>query len=403
MKNITMLLCCICVMLSGCRNRNHNETSDSAKNDSPDFDKTYFLNFEQYLKNISEDTFTINSLAKNISFITLETSSKALLTTSDFKVIIINGRYFISSGTALTFSGIMEFDGAGRFMNYSIPKGGRGPKELPLTYEWSYNRDIQLLIASSLYEILSYSLENSTINKYSLGSPFFYVCPLNDGILVGANSIIGSGDVNMPYLHFRNQCGKIVHSLCYPQKRDIAYNLPEGRGPMETYQLYPSYSGDALFKDMFNDTIYRIRGIDDVVPYIIIHRGMLALTIKDVYNQATMAQKICIRGILDTKNYFFIKYWHKDAMNCAIWDKQSLTFITNIKADNSSDHRIVIFNRTSNGFTKYQTPNGKEILIAISSYFEGKLYSMLDASVAMEFLPNVKEDDNPVLMVIELK
>ena len=33
---------------------------------------------------------------------------------------------------------------------------------------------------------------------------------------------------------------------------------------------------------------------------------------------------------------------------------------------------------------------------------DGKLYSVLDAEQAMEFLPNIKFDDNPVLMIIDI-
>jgi len=409
MKTLLFFLCSICILLSGCGNQTRKEFSQqdssvSVEHNTFDPDKIYFLDFEQNLKSVKVDTFTINSLAQKISFTPLETLDNNLLMTEDFKVAAINGRYYISSGTGPKFSGIMEFDATGRFMDYLIQKGGRGPKELPATYEWSCNQKAQLLVASSLYEILVHSFENNTTNKFSLGGFFVRENLMNNGTIVGiANSVMGDGETDTPYLHFRNREGEIVHSLYYPQKRDIAYHLPEGQGPMETYHLYPDYSGDVLFKDMFNDTIYRIRGFDDVKPYIIIHRGLLALTIKEVTNRDAMVQKVCIRGVLDTKMYIFIKYLYRDVMNCIIWDKQSMALIANTKADSSREHWGVIYHRASNGFTKYRAPNGKEILIAISSYFDGKLYSFLDASQAMDFLPDIKEDDNPVLMIIDLK
>ena len=406
MKKPTLFLCAICVLLSGCGNRNQKESeiSDNSafiENEPIDYNKVYFIDLEQRIKESKVDTFTINRLAKNITFTPLETTDKALLMTTHFKVIPTNERYYISSGTMGSFSGIMEFDVTGRYIDCLILKEGRGPKELPRIPEWAFNRNRQLLVASSLYEILVHSLENSTTNKYSLGDFFCYICVLNDGTMVGVPNVVAeNGDTGTPYLHFRNQEGEIVKSLFYTQKRDIT-SPPEGRSPFETYHIFPVYSGDALFKDMFNDTIYRIRSMDEIKPYLIIHRGSLTLTPKDNSSRATIDQKVLILGLLETEKLIFIKYWHKEVSNCAIWDKRTQSFISNLNdTENNGSGPI---NRYSHSFTKYRTPNGKEILIAILDYFDGKLYSVLDAAQAMEFLPDIKEDDNPVLMVIELK
>ena len=56
-----------------------------------------------------------------------------------------------------------------------------------------------------------------------------------------------------------------------------------------------------------------------------------------------------------------------------------------------------------NGYINYRTHTEKEILVYISSYFDGKLYCVLDAEQAMEFLPGIAEDDNPVLMIIDIE
>lgn len=396
MKKLIVCLLCISTILPRCKNQDNQEFRDNSTIDSA---KIYFLDFEQNLKNFQSDTFNINSIARNVSFIPLETSSDALLTTARFMVAKLNESYYTwSESTPMT--SIIEFDLTGRFKRVLVHRG-RGPRELPNIFEWSVNHNTQLLIASSLHEIIVYSCANDTTNKYGLDSFFCKLCLLNDGTIVGTQ-IEATGDTGTPYLIFRNQEGKIVKSLYYPQKRNISYNIPEGRGKIETYELNPSYTGDALFKDVFNDTIYRIRRMDDVKPYIIVHRGALALTIKDVNNQIASAQKIAIKNVMETNNHFFIKYYYKNRVFCSIWDKQDLSVIANIGVD--IDNRTIKERLATSTmvFAKYQTPKEKEILIGISSYFDGKLYGVLSAEEAMEFLPGIKEDDNPVLMIIEL-
>ena len=106
---------------------------------------------------------------------------------------------------------------------------GQGPQELPMIVFWSLNRNTQLLYASTMHEIIFYSFENSTKNKYLLekrnGSESYYGCLLNDGTFVDLPTWFGDGDVNAPYINFRNQTGEIIHSIYYPQKRNIAHEI----------------------------------------------------------------------------------------------------------------------------------------------------------------------------------
>ena len=395
---LTITLTCICLILTGCRYRNHQEWSEYACLDSS---KIYFLNFEQNLKNPPTDTFVINSIAKNITFVPLETSSTALLSIINFMVHKINDCYYVSSMASSTFSGIIEFDSTGRFKNHLV-QVGRGPKELSIRFTWSYNNNTQQLVASSPYEMLLHSFEKSSTKKYSLTEFFFRGYPLNDGTFVGLPSIVGTGETDTPYLSFLDREGVLIKSLYYTQKRNSLYNLMENQGdvgPLETYGLYPSYAGDALFKDMFNDTIYRVRSMDDIEPYIIIHRGLLTPKVKESIDRAAKAKTVIIRGILDSEKYVFVLYGYRNAMYNAIWDKQTQMLIANTEADYRNNTAVI----NNTGFTKYRTPNGNEILIGISNIFDGKLYCALRASQAMEFLPDIDEYDNPVLMVIELQ
>jgi len=405
MKNTTFLLYCIFVLTFGCRDRNSQEDknhySDLVEYKNTDPDKIYFLDFEQNLKEDKVDTFFINNLAKEITFIPLEVSSKSLLRGLFFNVARIDDSYYISSG-GLLFGGIMVFDTLGLFKNYLV-QVGRGPSELISNRTWSYNSNARQLVALGSYQILLHSFERDETTKYPLAQFIGEVCQLNDGNLVGLPNTFGTENSDTPYLCFLNQEGEIIKSLYYSSVRNISYNLQENQGnigDLEFYGLYPSYSGDALFKDIFNDTIYRVSNINDIRPYIILNRGFLAPNVKNGTNKAETAKTVIIRELIETEKYFFIKYTYNNLNHAAIWDKRSQTFIANIEADFSNENFQVITNKS---FTRYKTPSGRIIVVAVSSYMDGKLYCILEAAEAMEFLPSIMEDDNPVLMVIDIK
>ena len=400
MRKTILFSGCIVILFSGCGNRNNRQLSQI--NYSADSDKIYYIDIEQIAKNTKADTFTINSLAKNITFIPLETTNESLLSTQFFKVAKIKERYYISWSRDRIKNSIMEFDSNGRFIANLIQRG-QGPQELPMIIFWSINRNAQLLCASSFNQILFHSFETNTTKKYNFGVSTFYPCLLNDGTVVDQPSFEGTGDTLVPYLHFRNQAGEIIHTLL--NQIGHTYDIPDAGVVFS--QLYPSYTGDVLFQDIFNDTIYCIKSKDDIKPYIILNRGSKAPTIKKISNQTTRNQDDYItihRVILETPKYFFIKYRYRNMEYCVIWNKQASTFIANINGGHFKETTdVTASTNDESGFAKYLTPTGEVLFIPIVSYFDGKLYSVLDAEQAMEFLPDINEDDNPVLMIIDIE
>ena len=109
-----------------------------------------------------------------------------------------------------------------------------------------------------------------------------------------------------------------------------------------------------------------------------------------------MTQKVRLINIFDTKKYFFIKYAYRDKFYISVWNKQTMALIAN------SELSCQIFLKNKDNITYYRTPTCKEVIIPISNYFNGKIYSMLEAKDAMDFLPGIKEDDNPVLIIISI-
>ena len=397
MRKLPTISLCLCLIISGCVNRNKQKPIENEKTNSVE---VYFFDFEGNLKDVPTDTFTINAIAKNITFIPLETSAESLLTVVDLRVARIDDKYYVSSMAGSKFSGILEFDLTGHYVGYLVPIG-RGPKELPHLFDWSYNSNVRLLSAYTSNEMLLHSFEKNNTSKFGSGGHFGYCRPLNDGTMVGLPNIFGSEDSKTPYLLFFSQNGEVIKSLYYAKKRNIYFDFmaTQGKqvGPVDAYSLYPSYSGDALFQDVYNDTIYRVKSMDEVEPYIILGRGALAPDVKEVLDRTVKGKRVTLRRLLEVEHYFFIVYEYKNMHYSAIWDKRNSSLIANMETD---FFKIPVIHNL--GFTKYRTPNGSEIFIGISGYSDGTLYGVLGADQAMEFLGGMDEHDNPVLMVIEL-
>jgi len=412
-----LFLYSILVLLSGCGNRNNSNFSKNDKNDillsneidEDDSDNFYFIDLEHLVKNMIADEFIINNIAKEINFIPLETTDESLLETSQFRIAKIKDHFYISCRDWFSFTGIMEFDTNGNYIKHLLLKNlGNGPNELPNVISWSYNQNTQLIAASNARQIVLHSFENNTTNKYTLNTDSWSECLLNDETMVSKPASLDSkrlGHPDIPYLYFRNKECEIIDSVFYHEKRDISY-ANDDQTLLSSHQLFPHPSGDALFQDVFSDTIQRIRSMHDIKPYMVLNRGSLAPSPKDANNQSRINQTIQIINILDTKQYIFIRFWlakEGRTANTAVWNKETRSFVANIKVEYSDNSLLLSGHKQGWFVTKYISPNGKEMIIPILRYIEGKLYSVIEAEQAMDFIPGVVHDDNPILMIIDIE
>ena len=357
----------------------------------------YLLDFEKIIKQNPPDTFVLNDIAQDIRWVPLQTTDSSLIGDIAFKLDEIDQSYIVSAGW-FTKAQIKQFDTTGRFMRDLIQLG-HGPKELPRFHNWVTNDSLQKISIIGPMKMIVRSFKNNNISDIFLHTFVGNCALLNDGHYVCAPTY-GSNDAKEPYLYFLDSTGESVKSLFYPQNRELEVQIPEGAytGPYESYGIYPNYTGDALFRDMFNDTIYRIRGVDDIRPYICINRGKLAPKIEDAHNVSRKDETIYIRHLSESQKYLFFKYAYKKNYYTMIWDKKSKKIIANTPISDISSFEI-----NYKLFAKYRTPNGEEVMVNIVSLTADRMYGILRTSQAMKFVPGVTENSNPVILVIDLK
>lgn len=351
----------------------------------------YVLDFEKALTNNTIDTISLNDISTDISFLHLD--NKVPLGMQNLLVADIKSGYVVSSGVANQATPIMLFDRNGKFEK-NLVRLGRGPGEIPNYLNWNVNVNLKRLTVDGAY-LVSYSFAEKRSSALMLPYYMSDVMLLNDGNYLGGGNVFGNADGNAPYLSFFNDRGEIIEEL---RGRNNYVNVPEGQGvwPLESRGLYQSGTGDALFRDMFNDTIFRVRGVGDVMPYMCIYRGKLSPKKEDSFDTEKKLNQVFIRNIMESDRYIVTMYAYNNTMHSAIWDKATCEMIVNL-------HNKPGANIFARGLMRYHTPAQETITVNILSLTDDKIYCVLWPKDAMKFMPDVSEDDNPIILIAKLK
>ena len=79
-----------------------------------------------------------------------------------------------------------------------------------------------------------------------------------------------------------------------------------------------------------------------------------------------------------------------------IWDKSNRNIVSRMETPDSPIWVIQQFN------ARYLLPDGSETILDILDADKDKLYCLLEASVACNFM-KIEKDANPVVMILQLK
>lgn len=363
------------------------------------------FDFESAISNSTEaSNALLNNIADTIRFIKLETTPRTLLSNINFHFYPWNNSYIVSSGVGNQFSGVLTFDNKGNFERVLLDIGN-GPNELGKgNYEWFVDETAQELIVVGRGRALAYSLQNQTSKYIQTKRYCFNLLPMGNKCYASILDLFTySGETDVPYLYLFDKNGKTEKEFYYPQKRDISYTLKEGTNewPYETYALSMGRNKRVLFKDVFNDTIYTIQN-NVLKPYWYFHTGKMTAKVKDAHNIEKKAACIYFeKKSSESAGLVFANYAYNRMYNCSVWEKQTEKLIINTIVD-TNDQTTSTSMVNNSHFIRYRTPNGKIVLLGISLVCDNTLYAIIKAKDAMEFLPGIDEESNPVVMEVKL-
>lgn len=365
------------------------------------------LDFESAMKTFDgSDTVDLNGLATEVRFVPLQYGEHSTIT-ANYNVLFgrWNGHYIMSAGIGRNFTGVIQFDSCGSFERMIVPVGhGRG--ELPGgLYNWHILEDELSICGNGMLKRVSLTdvtMENISTSTYCSA----FVPVTSDLYVANFNPMPHTGKKTEPYLWVCDRNGEIVQSFCYPSDRNIYYDPqdPMVQPPLETKMLYVCKDGCTVFKDCYNDTVYRIDK-EGLSPYIYLKLGSYSPRIEDIRNAASKRKSICLggHGISRSDRYCFLTYHYQGCLCTSIWDTASRTMVLNtIYRDEGPYGKEVTSLVNNRHFCRYRLPDGRRVIVGILAVESDRLYALMSASDAASFLQDISPDGNPVLMEVML-
>lgn len=331
------------------------------------------------------DTFTWNGIAKRITYVPISTPADKLFGSAQ-PVYVDNTMYCAVDHKTGT---VFRTDKKGKVIS-SFSRKGHGPGEYNmLTYVHVNRTDSTIEVFDQRGgRHIVYDLDGNLIQEIFLKEK-----GLDTPILISDNYIVARGQNNTTHkLYIADKDFNIRKSL-FPMDT----TLTEMQRLNLTWQLNYCRNRDFAVINFANeDTVFTVTE-SGAQPLCIFKKGVYNIPEEELKNPTEASgfgsDYIRTMWLSSIPGYYLISYVRKDNFWDEIWRK--------------SDNQIV--SRFSNEDGEFgfplRLPSGKKIRIdARNLYIKGNLVvTSIDAIVAVEGkIPDVDEDDNPVLVVMEI-
>ncbi len=267
--------------------------------------------------------------------------------------------------------------------------------------EWYANPNLAQInvVSSSSYMVVT-SMDRG--DRFSIGIEGrwgYYIVPLNDSTFVSAQNLFDAG-ISETHLYFIDRRGDLIHTIVI--ERDIEFVNYEYETseyywvpPYERCWLVSEYSGDAIFHDIFNDTLYRIKSRSEITPHLVFKRGDLSPRPEDKQRPENKQKQAYFTHVMESGDHIFLSYTIGDKTWRDVWSKRTGNLLLHtVPAGPSYPFDF---------FVPYALPDGSLIDLQVVYADKDNIYCVMEALDACKFLPDVKEDDNPVIVIAKLK
>lgn len=371
--------------------------------------KTYVLN-----RSIAFDTLSYSNVIESVKYIPLSSDDQSLL--GELNMIVKTDKYYILQSGWSTDIKLKAFDHNGQYVRDLIHVG-RARNEVLSFDHCSYNSEYaQMLACDGLSDkLISIDVNDFSVKMYPLpafcsdaiidnesvkrltGGGYFRLwetVQLSKDLFVGTPGISWHKilDENLvPYLCFMDSAFENGVALFYDEPRKLFQEVKEGSiKATDNWRLGNSGQG-VFFIDMFNDTIYSVEADKRIKPRYILHRTEKQMPqVTDVkVNNSAVAEKIHFTGLVETDDYILLRTLNGDMKTgFYMWSKNNEAPICIhdacfVPLSFDGYHGTVRFNTIC--------ATGNTIIAAIP------------ADKLMNTVPNLKEDDNLVVVEIKLK
>ena len=300
---------------------------------------------------------------------------------------------------------LLFFDNQGKFLN-SVDRKGQGPEEYPMMFyvfvDWDKN---EIVVFCSQSQIVVYSLDGTFKRRMTFETDVNPgdVYGWSDGQLVsyrrGVLDKDGQLEPYRPIVFYSREAGKMEDSLSY--RKEHEFPVIVGKGSMEiSYPSLVKLNGDVYVNDLSADTIYRLVSPTKALQPVIT-RTPSVVDDGDGYFMD-------LYGI--TSRFYFFKFSSRqlsfDAGNFRIIDDKSKNAIYDRKEGKVYHPKFI--NKDYPSMEKCELRFSEEVHACATIQLEA--FELIEALEAGELsgelrtiAEGLKEDDNPVLMVVKFK
>ena len=333
----------------------------------------------------------LNELASDIRYVPLETTDDCLMN-NEFYIMQYTGEDIITSG-------IFHFDKNGKFLN-KIGSKGQGPEEY-----------LQGLFAFGDWKNKLLYVQNwTTLTCYGFDGTFVRSVPtpqLNMGAagLFDENHILYSNDI-----YYADKANPIQLYMVDSQN---GKTVSKWRGHLEENKKYGmiltsrdfmyNYDNSLFYKPAFENVIFKILSPKKrQLVYKFDCSGKDIDVSADEVDPKKRFQFLSVYWAKETAQYLFVNYGMKNISRLGIYDKEKKTF-TN----------VTIKDNLAGGYDIHPawTSDDNHLLMV---YYAGGLLQDKEKRYSTGLLPerkkeldellkNIKEDDNPVVILVTLK
>lgn len=320
----------------------------------------------------------ISEIAESVQMIPLETNDSCLISYIS-SIDICNNYIFINSGGR----SIIQFDTNGNYIR-QIGRQGKGPAEY--LYPGNITCDInnQKIYISDYRQIHCFDFKGNYIYTIKLNQLIEYIASTNNGLLAFYTKFgekNGDKMMNRVLANIYSINGKLVDSL---EIKNIevdgttgtinpgAHYLSQAAG--KTYLYYPVLVPEPVLRD----TLFQMAKDQHFIPRYKIDFGIT--NIEEIKNK-----KLLIKNMYKTDRYLFVEYYFQQKLQFLCCD------LKGNRNYNTSEGIHDDLHQTAN-ITLYPVKNTPNVM-----------YAILDAYKISNEIKGIDENDNPVLMIVQLK
>jgi hypothetical protein len=329
----------------------------------------------------------ISSIAGSITYIPLETTDECLLSN---ELQVYCGEYVFTGDqkTQLFF----RFDPDGNLLN-QIGKRGNGPGEYSgaLFFHVDEGEKSVYIVSAPDRSLYKYTYDGQFLKKIPIEETSWTIA-IRNNTLYYYNSYYNriKKDKNRTELYQADKNGKVIHktptSVTSEKDDMLLLDLP----------FFYYYNAGVYYKNAVHDLVYRINDNGKMTPhYDIVCKNKNKHEENDFKNLTKYGEKVGIRTIFEQDGFLLITYVYKNEFNYLFVDKQTgaLSNVTDTKSNQGFEDDL------KNGPTFTPVPNnGSEQNRLVSIVYPDRfaeLKSCLDKEI--------NEDDNPVIVIADLK